>query len=57
MKVKVIRKPSASRVWYERHVGEVFEVLYETDQEFYVKTGDEYNTGNFIQKSDAQEVK
>ena len=57
MKVKVIKEPVASRVWYERHIGEVFEVLYETDQEFYVKTGDEYNTGNFIQKSDAQEVK
>ena len=57
MKVKVIKEPVASRVWYERHVGDVFEVLYETDREFFVKTGVEFNTGNFIQKTDAKEVK
>lgn len=44
----------ASRVWYEMACGMVFEVIYETEQEYYVKTGDSMNTGNFIHKSDAK---
>ena len=54
MKVVVTRPPVASRVWYEHAVGQVFEIIYETATEYYVKTGDGLNTGNFIQKSDAK---
>lgn len=54
MKVVVTSPPAASRVWYEQAVGQVFEVIYETPSEYYVKTGDSMNTGNFIQKSDAK---
>ena len=47
--------PAASRVWYEHGSAVmVFEVIYETEQEYYVKTGDSMNTGNFIHKSDAK---
>lgn len=54
MKVVITSPPAASRVWYEHAVGQVFEVLYETEREYFVKTGDEFNTGNFIQKTDAK---
>jgi hypothetical protein len=54
MKVVVTKPPAASLVWYEHAVGQVFEVIYETQQEYYVRTGDSMNTGNFIQKSDAK---
>lgn len=57
MKVQVIKEPSASRVWYEHQIGEVFQVLYETEREYFVKTRDELNTGNFIKKTDAKKVK
>ena len=54
MKVIVTKPPAASLVWYEHAVGQMFDVVYETQQEYYVRTGDSMNTGNFIQKSDAK---
>ena len=44
------------RKWYQKRVGEIFDALYFTDKEVYVKTNDSYNTGNFICNENYEEI-
>ena len=44
-------------LWYRNKVGEVYSVEYWGQGEAYVKTGDSYNTGNFIQVEDLEIVR
>lgn len=41
-------------LWYRNKVGEVYSVEYWGKGEVYVKTGDSYNTGNFVQSEDLE---
>lgn len=57
MKIKV-QKASNSFYWYAREISKEFEVQYITVEQkqkmFWVRSGDAYNTINFILESDAQ---
>ena len=44
-------------LWYSDKVGQEFRVEYWGKEEVYVKTGDSYNTGNFIRAHDLEMVK
>lgn len=54
---------SDSSLWYNARIGEVFNVIgvdfHETTAEvtfFWVRTGDEWNTSNWIHRKDAEYV-
>ena len=44
------------RKWYQKRIGEIFDALYFTDKEVYVKTNDSYDTGNFISNENYEEI-
>ena len=52
-KVRIVDCHDNSK-WYNDRIGEVFEVCYWGMEEVYVKTGDSYNTGNFINAHDLE---
>ena len=55
-KVKVVECKDKT-LWYNDKIGEVFQVGYWGRGEVYVKTGDSYNTGNFIQAEDLEIIR
>ena len=53
--IKVLRCLD-SILWYNKHVGETFEVQKESDRYYWVREKDSWQCLNFVLKSDAQEV-
>lgn len=51
-KYALIERCSDETYWYSGKVGELFPLVRIGEQESYVKTGDSYNTGNYIQNKD-----
>lgn len=55
MKIQ-IKSCSDALFWYNKRIGEVFEV-YRIDAEYWVRTRDYYNTTNFVLFKDAEVIK
>ena len=55
-KIRVISCGDES-LWYNDKIGQEFVVSYWGTSEVYVKTGDYYNTGNFVRSEDLEVVK
>ena len=51
-KYALVERCSDDSYWYADKIGQVFPLVSYGDTESYVKTGDSYNTGNYIQNKD-----
>lgn len=51
-KYALVERCSDDSYWYADKIGQVFPLVSYGDTESYVKTGDSYNTGNYIQNTD-----
>ncbi len=63
MNVRVLKCSHDTRVWYNFRIGEIFNV-YRKEYDYvtgityiWVRTGDEYNTLNWIDEDDVEYVK
>ena len=48
----MVESCSDPKYWYADKIGQVFPIVSYGESESYVKTGDSYNTGNYIQNKD-----
>lgn len=48
----LVERCSDPTYWYADKIGQEFPLVSKGDIESYVKTGDSYNTGNYIQNTD-----
>lgn len=59
MKIKIL-KCSDSRLWYNKYIGETFDVAYRTREYsevcYWVREGLEYNCLNFVKQIDCEEI-
>jgi hypothetical protein len=51
-KYALVERCSDETYWYADKIGQVFPLVRYGEIESYVKTGDSYNTGNYIQNAD-----
>jgi len=51
-KYALVERCSNETYWYADKIGQVFPLVSYGEIESYVKTGDSYNTGNYIQNED-----
>lgn len=55
MKIKILLC-SDSIFWYNKYTGEIFDIVRESSDRYWVRERDQYGCLNFVMKTDCEEI-